>query len=58
MIMKGSNLIILPYLLYIIGKTGLNKQQRPRSDATERNIWSGNTLFATHPKILHTLTDN
>ena len=38
--------------------TDLSKQCRPRSDvaATECGIWSGSTLFATHPAILHTLT--
>ena len=35
------------YLLYIIGQSGLNKQLRPRSDAAERGVWSGSTLFAT-----------
>ena len=48
------NLIILRYLLYVFGQTGLCKQCRPRSDAAEWIIWSGFTLFATHPVILTT----
>ena len=28
----------------------------PHSDTTECSIWSGSTLFATHPAILHTFT--
>ena len=28
---------------------GLSKQCRPRSDAADCSIWSGSTLFATHP---------
>ena len=35
----GQGLIILSYLLYIFGKTGLKKQCRPRSDTTHRAIW-------------------
>ena len=31
----------------------LSKQCRPWSDAAERGVWSGSTLFATHPAILH-----
>ena len=33
----------------ILGHTGLSKQCTPRSDATERGVWSGSALFATHP---------
>ena len=53
---EGCDLIILPYLLYVFGQTVLSKQCRPRSDAAERGVWSGSTLFATHPAILHTFT--
>ena len=56
MISKGFNLITLPQLLYVFGQTGLSKQCRPRSDATERGVWSGSALFATHPAILHSFT--
>ena len=52
-ISEGFDLIILPYLF---GQTGLSKQCRPRSDATECGIWSGSTLFDTHQVILHTFT--
>ena len=52
----GVDLILLPYLLYVVGQTGLRKQCRPRSDAAERGVWSGSTLFATQPAILHTFT--
>ena len=33
-------------------------QSRPRSDIAEHCVWSGLTLFATHPAILDTLTDS
>ena len=52
--LRGVDLIILPYLLYVFGKTGLSKQCR--SDAAERGVWSGSALFTTHPAILHTFT--
>ena len=52
--LRGYDLIKLPYLLYVFGKTGLSKQCRSRSDATECGTWSGSTLFATHQTILHT----
>ena len=42
----------LPYLPYVIGHTGLNKQYRPRWDAAERGISSGSTLFVTYPAML------
>ena len=35
----------LLYSLVVFGKTGLNKQQKPRSDVTESGTWS---LFAIH----------
>ena len=54
--LKGFDLIILPYLLYVFGQTGLNKQCRSRSDAAKRGVWSRSTLFATHPAILRTFT--
>ena len=31
--LKGFDIIILPYLLYVFGQTVLSKQCRPRSDA-------------------------
>ena len=34
----------------------LGKQCRPRSDAAECGVWSGSTLFATHPALLHIFT--
>ena len=33
---------------------GLSKQCRSWSDATERGVWSGSALFATHPAVLDT----
>ena len=54
----GFYLIILPYFLYVFGQTGLNKQCRPRSNSAERGVWSGSTLFASHPAIVHTFTDS
>ena len=41
------DLIILPYLLYIFGQTGLSKQCRPRS---EYEVWSVSTPL-THPAL-------
>ena len=54
--LRGFDLIIIPYLLCVFRQTGLSKQCSPRSDAAERGVWSGSTLIATHPAILHTLT--
>ena len=34
-----------------IGQTGLSKQCRLRSDAAERGVWSGSTLFSTQPAV-------
>ena len=45
----------LPYLFFTIRQTTLSKQWRTRLDSTECGIWSGSTLFATHPTILHTI---
>ena len=56
--LRGVDLIVLPYLLYVFGQTSLSKQSRPRSDAAERGVWSGSTLFATHPAILHIFIGN
>ena len=42
--------------LYVFGQTTLGKQYRPRSDAAECGVWSGSTLFATHPAISHIFT--
>ena len=36
----------IPYLPLVYSKY-MNKQCRPKSDATKRGIWSGSTLFAT-----------
>ena len=52
--LRGFHLIKLPYFLYVFGKTGLSKQCRPRSDSSERGVWSGSTPFATPPAILYT----
>ena len=30
----------------------MREQSGPNSDATERSVWSGSTLFATSPAIL------
>ena len=38
--------------LKVLGQIGLCKQCRPRSDAAERGVWSGSTLFAIHTAIL------
>ena len=43
------------YLLYRINlkysdRIGQRKHCRPKSDATERGVWSGSTLFTIHPK--------
>ena len=48
----GVDLIQLLFLLYIFEKTGLSNQCWPRSNAAERGVWSGSTLFATHPAVL------
>ena len=32
-------------------KRDIDKQSRPRSDATERGVWSGSTLFASNTGI-------
>ena len=47
---RGVDLIILLCILYLFRQTVLSKQCRPWSDATECGIWSGSTLFATHPE--------
>ena len=44
--------LICTYLLYVFRKTRLSKQCRPRSEATDRGVWSGSTLFAILPAIL------
>ena len=54
----GFDLIILPCLLCVYGQTSLSKQCRHRSDAAQCGVWSGSTLFATHPAILHTFTNS
>ena len=35
----------------VLGKTGLSKQWKPRSNKTACGIWSGSTMFATHPSV-------
>ena len=47
-ISTGVDFIKLLYLVYVFGKTDQDKQCQLRSDAAERGIWSGSTLFATH----------
>ena len=51
---KGSLLLVFRIITVItlLEQTSLRKQCRPRSDATERGVWSGSTLFATRPAIL------
>ena len=39
----------------ILGKTGLGKQRRPRSDALKGAVWSGSTLAAIPSAFLDTL---
>ena len=39
-------------------KMEIDKQCRPRSDATERGVWSGSTLFALSPEIPTKLGNN
>ena len=38
----------------VLGQRGLSKPSLPRSDAAERGIRSGSTLFATHPALFKT----
>ena len=47
-------LIKSAYLTVVFRQTGLDKQCRPRSDATERGVWSGSTLIAPHQAFLST----
>ena len=42
-----------PVILFLEQK-GLSKQYRPRSDTTERGVWSRSILFATYPATLDT----
>ena len=50
---RGEVDLIISYLLCVFGQTGQSKQCSPSSDAAKRGVWSGSTLFATHPAILH-----
>ena len=43
--------VLISYLPYIFGQTGLSKQCRSR-DA----VSSGSTLFATHPAVFNTIS--
>ena len=54
-LLRGFDFIMLPYLFYVFGQTGLSKQCCSRSDAADCGVWSG---FATHPAILHTFTSS
>ena len=38
--------------LGIFWKRGMGKKCTPWSDAAERGVWSGSTLFANHPAVL------
>ena len=49
----GARFDQISYLPYVFGKTDLSKQRRPRSDAGKCGVWSGSTLFAILPAILH-----
>ena len=46
---------ILPYLLEVVGCTGLSTQYRPISDWVECGFWSGSALFVTCIAVLDTL---
>ena len=50
-LVSGSRLICILFTLSI-RKPCLSKQYRPRSDVTERGVWSGSARFATHPAIV------
>ena len=43
---SNHSLIMHRTFLSELGQTGLSKQCRSRSDAAERGVWSGSTLFA------------
>ena len=44
--MKKLNNVILTHLCLASYKWDIDKQYRPRSDATERDAWLGSTVFA------------
>ena len=41
----------LTHLNLVSHKRNFSKQYRPRSDAAERGVWSGSTLFALNTEI-------
>ena len=43
---EGTNIVILTHLFLKSHKRDIGQQCRPRSDATERGVWSGTTPFA------------
>ena len=57
-LLRGHDLIILPYLLYVFGQTGLSKHCRLRSDAAKGGVWSGLygllpiQQFSTHSQVV------
>ena len=54
MIVRVFDMTELLYIHNVFGQTGLSKQCKPRSDAAECGVWSGSTMFVTHPAILYT----
>ena len=44
--MNKLNNVILTHLCLASYKWDIDKQCRPRSDATERGVWLGSTVFA------------
>ena len=44
-------ILVLTYLSLASHKRDTSKQCRPRSDAAERGVWSGSTLFALNSEI-------
>ena len=43
------NYTLYSRILNVFGKTVLSKQCWPRSDATASGVWSGSSLYTTHP---------
>ena len=50
---KGFRFDRITVLTICIRKDRSKQTSKPRADTAERGIWSGSTLFATHPAILH-----
>ena len=56
MISEGVRFDKITVLTLRIRTDRLSKQRRPRSDATERGVWSQSTLYTSLQAILHTFT--